>query len=67
MTVFVALRVALSTVNDALGVAPDTELAAGLPPAVRRAVSFGRPPGRGGTPEAQVAGDDGRSSIQAAR
>jgi hypothetical protein len=31
MTVFVALRVALSTVNDALGIAPDTELAAGLP------------------------------------
>jgi alkylhydroperoxidase family enzyme len=44
MTVFVALRVAFSTVNDALGVSPDTELAAGLPGAVRRAVNFGRPP-----------------------
>jgi hypothetical protein len=48
MTVFVALRVALSTVNDALGIAPDTELAAGLPPDVRRAVTFGRPPDHGG-------------------
>jgi alkylhydroperoxidase family enzyme len=43
MTVFVALRVAFSTVNDALGVPPDSEMAAGLPPAVRRAVTFGRP------------------------
>lgn len=43
MTVFVALRVAFSTVNDALGVPPDTELAAGLPAAVRHAVTFGRP------------------------
>jgi alkylhydroperoxidase family enzyme len=42
MTLFVALRIALSTVNDALGVRPDAELAAGLPPAVRGAVTFGR-------------------------
>jgi len=47
MTVFVALRVALSTVNDALGLAPDGELAAGLPPAVRDAVTFGRTGGPG--------------------
>jgi alkylhydroperoxidase family enzyme len=46
MTVFIALRIALSTVNDALGLHPDAELAAGLPPAVRAAVTFGRPVAR---------------------
>lgn len=44
MTVFVALRVALSTVNAALGVRPDAELAVKAPAAVRSAVVFGRPP-----------------------
>jgi uncharacterized peroxidase-related enzyme len=43
MTVFVALRIAFSTVNDALGLHPDAELVGGLPPAVRGAVTFGRP------------------------
>jgi alkylhydroperoxidase family enzyme len=41
-TVFVALRIALSTVNDALGVHPDAELAATTPAEVRAAVTFGR-------------------------
>ena len=43
-TAFVALRLAFSTVNDALGAAPDGELSELAPPAVRDAVSFGRPP-----------------------
>lgn len=42
ITVFIALRVAFSTVNDALGATPDTELVAGLPAVVRDAVTFGR-------------------------
>jgi uncharacterized peroxidase-related enzyme len=42
-TAFVALRLAFSTVNDALGVRPDAEIAARAPAAVREAVTFGRP------------------------
>ncbi len=44
ITVYVAARLAFSTVNDALGSTPDGELAASLPPAVRDAVDFGRQP-----------------------
>jgi len=44
MTVFVALRVAFATVNDALGAAPDTELVAQVPTSVRQAVGWGRRP-----------------------
>ncbi|MEO5709483.1 MAG: methyltransferase domain-containing protein [Nocardioidaceae bacterium] len=43
LTTFVALRLAFSTVNDALGARPDGELVAGLPAQVRDAVTFGRP------------------------
>ena len=43
ITVFVAARLAFSTVNDALGATPDVELAASLPQAVRDAVTYGRP------------------------
>ena len=43
ITVFVALRIAFSTVNDALGARPDRELGAEVPPEVRDAVTFGRP------------------------
>jgi SAM-dependent methyltransferase len=43
ITTFVALRIAYSTINDALGVHPDHELAAAAPPAVRGAVTYGRP------------------------
>jgi alkylhydroperoxidase family enzyme len=43
MTVFVALRLAFSTVNDALGIRPDRALHDGAPDAVRDAVTFGRP------------------------
>ncbi len=41
-TVFIAFRLAFSSVNDALGVLPDAELAEALPAEVVRAVSFGR-------------------------
>lgn len=43
-TVFAALRLAFSTVNDALGVAPDWQLAEAAPGPVRAAVGFGRGP-----------------------
>lgn len=43
MTVFVALRVAFSTVNDALGVRPDAEYRSKAPAAVLDAVTYGRP------------------------
>ena len=43
ITVFVALRLAFATVNDALGAQPDAELAAAAPPALRDEVTFGRP------------------------
>lgn len=42
LTVFVALRQAFSTVNDALGAEPDSELVDRVPVAVREAVTFGR-------------------------
>ena len=41
-TVFIAFRLAFSTVNDALGIAPDWQLAQAVPPEVRAAVDFGR-------------------------
>jgi putative flavoprotein involved in K+ transport len=50
ITVFVALRIAFSTVNDALGAQPDRQLADEVPASVRRAVSFGRPPADGDDP-----------------
>jgi len=43
ITLFVALRQAFSTVNDALGAEPDAELVERVPAAVRDAVGFGRP------------------------
>jgi uncharacterized peroxidase-related enzyme len=42
VTAFVALRIAFSTVNDALGAHPDHELLAEAPAAVRDAVTYGR-------------------------
>lgn len=44
ITVFVALRLSFSTVNDALGAVPDEELRNGAPPEVVRAVTWGRQP-----------------------
>ncbi|MEV0136128.1 hypothetical protein AB0H83_47790 [Dactylosporangium sp. NPDC050688] len=43
MTVLVALRLAFTTVNDALGARPDRPLHDTTPAAVRDAVTFGRP------------------------
>lgn len=42
-TAFVAFRLAFSTLNDALGVQPDWQLADAAPAEVRSAVVFGRP------------------------
>jgi uncharacterized peroxidase-related enzyme len=43
ITAFVALRLAFSTINDALGAQPDEGMARVLPPEVREAVTYGRP------------------------
>jgi uncharacterized peroxidase-related enzyme len=43
MTVYVALRLAFSTVNDALGARPDAAFRTTAPEAVRDAVTYGRP------------------------
>ena len=43
ITAFVALRLAFSTINDALGAQPDAQLAQSLPSEVREAVTYGRP------------------------
>lgn len=43
ITAFVALRLAFSTVNDALGVSPDAAYRSTVPEAVLDAVTFGRP------------------------
>jgi uncharacterized peroxidase-related enzyme len=43
VTVFVAQRMAFSTVNAALGAAPDAELGETVDPSVRAAVTWGRP------------------------
>jgi uncharacterized peroxidase-related enzyme len=43
-TAFAAFRLAFSTVNDALGVKPDSQLANMVPPEVRSAVAYGRQP-----------------------
>lgn len=44
LTFYGALRLALSTTNDALGARPDIALADTLDPAVREAITWGRPP-----------------------
>lgn len=43
VTTYIALRLAFATVNDALGVRPDAELAQSLPSAILDAVIYGRP------------------------
>jgi SAM-dependent methyltransferase len=58
ITVYAALRLAFSTVNDALGAPPDRELGASVPAPVRDAVTFGRPVAGGSDrPGVDVAGD----------
>jgi uncharacterized peroxidase-related enzyme len=44
ITTFVALRLAFSTINDALGASPDPELLTLAPAAVVQAVTYGRQP-----------------------
>jgi uncharacterized peroxidase-related enzyme len=51
ITVFVALRLAFSTVNDALGAQPDPQLVDNLPPGVVDAVGYGRPAATDGAPD----------------
>lgn len=41
-TVFISFRLAFSTANGALGVAPDGQVAAAAPAEVRDAVTYGR-------------------------
>jgi uncharacterized peroxidase-related enzyme len=43
-TAWIGLRLGFSTVNDALGIRPDRELADRVPPPVAESVTFGRPP-----------------------
>ena len=43
-TVYVALRIAFSTVNDAIGARPDSEIVVAAPDELAAAVNFGRPP-----------------------
>lgn len=47
ITVYVAMRLAFSTVNGALGARPDVELERAADPAVRAAVTWGRPVAEG--------------------
>jgi alkylhydroperoxidase family enzyme len=42
ITAFVALRLAFSTINDALGASPDPQLVESLPPDVTQSVTYGR-------------------------
>jgi alkylhydroperoxidase family enzyme len=46
-TLYVALRIAFSTVNDALGARPDRQLVEAVPRSVREAVTYGRPTAAG--------------------
>ncbi len=50
LTLFVALRQAFSTVNDALGARPDRQLVDAAPEEVRAAVTYGRPPATASSP-----------------
>jgi hypothetical protein len=43
ITAYVALRIAFSTINEALGARPDSHSRANAPEAVLEAVSYGRP------------------------
>lgn len=49
-TTFIALRLAFSTVNDALGATPDRQLADAAPDVIRAAVDYGRAPSADPTP-----------------
>jgi uncharacterized peroxidase-related enzyme len=51
ITAFVALRLAFSSINDALGAQPDAQLVAKLPKEVVDAVTYGRPAWAEGPPK----------------
>jgi len=51
ITAFVALRMAFSSINDALGAQPDAQLVANLPKEVVDAVTYGRPASPEGAPK----------------
>jgi alkylhydroperoxidase family enzyme len=44
LTMYAALRLAVSSVNDALGARPDVALAEMLDPRIRAAITWGRQP-----------------------
>jgi uncharacterized peroxidase-related enzyme len=50
ITAFVALRLAFSSINDALGAQPDAQLVESLPKEVVDAVTYGRPVSTEGAP-----------------
>ena len=49
-TAFIAFRLALATVNDSLGAAPDKQLVDAAPEPIRRVVTYGRSPSREPSP-----------------
>jgi uncharacterized peroxidase-related enzyme len=49
-TVWIAFRLAFSTINDAVGAVPDVQLIENAPESVRQAVGYGRQPIRSGSP-----------------
>lgn len=49
-TAFVAFRLALSTINDALGAQPDAQMAGEAAPEIRDVVTYGRPPSQQPSP-----------------
>jgi uncharacterized peroxidase-related enzyme len=49
-TVWIAFRLAFSTINDAVGAVPDVQLIENAPGPVRQAVAYGRQPSPSGTP-----------------
>jgi SAM-dependent methyltransferase/alkylhydroperoxidase family enzyme len=62
ITTYVAFRLAFSTVNDALGASPDSELSASVPERVRAAIRFGRTEMKRGP----TAGDEPAALVQGA-
>ena len=43
-TLYITLRLVVATMQDALGAAPDPELADAAPDLIRRAITYGRQP-----------------------
>jgi uncharacterized peroxidase-related enzyme len=63
ITAFVALRLAFSTINDALGTGPDPELMATVPEVVAQAVTYGRTASPPGESARGASGRDGRKLL----